>query len=74
MTAIQDTVPSLRQKKTWVVLVVSILGFLGGLAVTCEVRLSDILSWINPYNNNTTLNLNTLLAVCFLLPILLSRP
>ena len=37
MTAIQDTVPSLRQKKTWVVLVVSILGFLGGLAVTCEV-------------------------------------
>ena len=44
MTAIQDTVPSLRQKKTWVVLVVSILGFLGGLAVTCEVRLGDILS------------------------------
>ena len=37
MTAIQDTVPSLRQKKTWVVLVVSILGFFGGLAVTCEV-------------------------------------
>lgn len=36
MTAIQDTVPSLRQKKTWVVLVVSILGFFGGLAVTCE--------------------------------------
>ncbi|XP_045174895.1 sodium- and chloride-dependent glycine transporter 1-like isoform X2 [Mercenaria mercenaria] len=36
MTAVQDTMPSLRQKKTWVVLVVSILGFLGGVAVTCE--------------------------------------
>lgn len=36
MTAVQDTMPSLRQKKTWVVLCVSILGFCGGLAVTCE--------------------------------------
>ena len=40
MTAIQDTVPSLREKKTWVVLVVCILGFCGGLAVTCEVQTS----------------------------------
>ena len=39
MTAIQDTMPSLRQKKTYVVAVVSFIGFLGGLAVTCEVRL-----------------------------------
>lgn len=38
MTAVQDTMPSLREKKTWVVLCVSIFGFLGGLAVTCEVR------------------------------------
>ncbi|WAR03062.1 SC6A5-like protein [Mya arenaria] len=36
MTAVQDTMPSLREKKTWVVLCVSILGFLGGLAVTCQ--------------------------------------
>lgn len=36
MTAIQDTMPSLRQKKTYVVAVVSFIGFLGGLAVTCE--------------------------------------
>ena len=43
MTAIQDTVPSLRQKKTWVVLVVSILGFLGGLAVTCEVSGNSVM-------------------------------
>jgi hypothetical protein len=37
MTAVQDTMPSLRQKKTWVVLCVCILGFFGGVAVTCEV-------------------------------------
>ncbi|XP_060568754.1 sodium- and chloride-dependent glycine transporter 1-like isoform X3 [Ruditapes philippinarum] len=36
MTAVQDTMPSLRQKKTWVVLCVCILGFFGGVAVTCE--------------------------------------
>jgi len=39
MTAVQDTLPSLREKKTYVVLFVSILGFLGGLAVTCNVSL-----------------------------------
>jgi len=39
MTAVQDTLPSLREKKTYVVLFVSILGFMGGLAVTCNVSL-----------------------------------
>ncbi|KAL3841567.1 hypothetical protein ACJMK2_019689 [Sinanodonta woodiana] len=36
ITAVQDTFPHLREKKTWVVLVVSIVGFLGGLAFTCR--------------------------------------
>ncbi|XP_041365129.1 sodium- and chloride-dependent glycine transporter 1-like [Gigantopelta aegis] len=36
MTAIQDTYPPFRQKKTWVVLVVSILGFFGGLVICTE--------------------------------------
>ncbi|KAK3101625.1 hypothetical protein FSP39_004979 [Pinctada imbricata] len=36
MTAIQDTYPQLRAKKTWVVLTVCIIGFLGGLSVTCR--------------------------------------
>ncbi|KAJ8299277.1 hypothetical protein KUTeg_023337 [Tegillarca granosa] len=34
MTAVQDTYPPFRKKKTWVVLCVSIIGFFGGLAVT----------------------------------------
>ncbi|XP_059149953.1 sodium- and chloride-dependent glycine transporter 1-like isoform X2 [Physella acuta] len=36
MTAVQDTYPPLRQKKVFVVLGVSILGFLGGLVVCTE--------------------------------------
>lgn len=36
MTAVQDTFPNLRKKKTWVVLFVSILGFLGGLPICTE--------------------------------------
>ncbi|XP_052239422.1 sodium- and chloride-dependent glycine transporter 1-like isoform X1 [Dreissena polymorpha] len=36
ITAVQDTMPSLREKKTYVVAVVCAIGFLGGLAVTCE--------------------------------------
>ncbi|KAL8589243.1 hypothetical protein ACOMHN_017044 [Nucella lapillus] len=36
MTAVQDTFPSLRQKKTWVVLCVSVLGFLGGLIICTQ--------------------------------------
>ncbi|XP_076450427.1 sodium- and chloride-dependent glycine transporter 1-like isoform X2 [Babylonia areolata] len=36
MTAVQDTFPTLRQKKTWVVLCVSILGFLGGLVICTQ--------------------------------------
>ncbi|XP_067655017.1 sodium- and chloride-dependent glycine transporter 1-like [Haliotis asinina] len=36
MTAVQDTYPPLRQKKTWVVLAVSVLGFLGGLVICTE--------------------------------------
>lgn len=37
MTAIQDTYPNLRDKKMWVVLSVSILGFFGGLIITTQV-------------------------------------
>ncbi|KAK7487836.1 hypothetical protein BaRGS_00020883 [Batillaria attramentaria] len=36
MTAVQDTFPHLRQKKTWVVLFVCIGGFLGGLVVCTQ--------------------------------------
>ncbi|CAG5116291.1 unnamed protein product, partial [Candidula unifasciata] len=36
MTAIQDTYPPLRQKKVYVVLTVSVLGYLGGLVVCTE--------------------------------------
>ncbi|XP_012946005.1 sodium- and chloride-dependent glycine transporter 1 [Aplysia californica] len=36
MTAVQDTYPPFRAKKVYVVLVVSILGFLGGLAICAE--------------------------------------
>ncbi|XP_033753638.1 sodium-dependent proline transporter-like isoform X1 [Pecten maximus] len=34
LTAVQDTYPQLRSKKTWVVFVVCIIGFLCGLSVT----------------------------------------
>lgn len=37
MTAVQDTFPQLRAKKTYVVAVVCLIGFLGGLSVTCNV-------------------------------------
>ncbi|XP_048731298.1 sodium- and chloride-dependent glycine transporter 1-like isoform X2 [Ostrea edulis] len=36
MTAVQDTFPQLRAKKTYVVAVVCFIGFLGGLSVTCN--------------------------------------
>ncbi|KAL5007796.1 hypothetical protein ScPMuIL_016602 [Solemya velum] len=36
MTAVQDTYPNLRDKKMWVVLCVSILGFFGGLVITTQ--------------------------------------
>ncbi|XP_025088378.1 sodium- and chloride-dependent glycine transporter 1-like isoform X2 [Pomacea canaliculata] len=36
MTAVQDTFPHLREKKTWVVLTVCITGFLGGLVICTE--------------------------------------
>lgn len=36
MTAVQDTFPQLRAKKTYVVAVVCLIGFLGGLSVTCN--------------------------------------
>ncbi|KAK7098482.1 sodium- and chloride-dependent glycine transporter 1-like isoform X2 [Littorina saxatilis] len=36
MTAVQDTFPHLRQKKTYVVLCVCLLGFLGGLPICTE--------------------------------------
>ncbi|XP_014772306.1 sodium-dependent proline transporter isoform X1 [Octopus bimaculoides] len=36
MTAVQDLYPALRQKKTWVVLTVCILGFLSGLTVCTD--------------------------------------
>lgn len=36
MTAVQDLYPVLRQRKTWVVLAVSILGFLCGLSVCTD--------------------------------------
>lgn len=41
MTAVQDTYPPLRKRKTWVVLCVSIIGFLGGLAVTTRVSAAE---------------------------------
>lgn len=37
MTAVQDTFPQLRAKKTYVVAFVCFIGFLGGLSVTCNV-------------------------------------
>lgn len=39
MTAVQDTFPHLRQKKTWVVLFVCLSGFLGGLIICTRVRM-----------------------------------
>ena len=39
MTAVQDTFPHLRQKKTWVVLFVCLSGFLGGLIICTQVRM-----------------------------------
>ena len=42
MTAVQDTFPHLRQKKTWVVLCVSLLGFLGGLVICSQVSCANI--------------------------------
>lgn len=40
MTAVQDTFPQLRAKKTYVVAVVCFIGFLGGLSVTCNVSIN----------------------------------
>jgi len=39
LTGIQDSYPPFRNHKTWVVLVVCIIGFLGGLAVTTQVSI-----------------------------------
>ncbi|BFZ05079.1 hypothetical protein BsWGS_08118 [Bradybaena similaris] len=39
MTAVQDTYPPLRQKKVFVVLTVSVIGYLGGLIVCTEASM-----------------------------------
>lgn len=49
MTAVQDTYPPLRQKKVFVVLTVSVIGYLGGLIVCTEASvdcLSDGCHWL----------------------------
>lgn len=60
ITAVQDTFPHLRQKKTWVVLFVCIGGFLGGLIV-CTQGGMYVLQLMDTYSASWSV---FLMAIC----------
>lgn len=57
MTAVQDTFPQLRAKKTYVVAVVCLIGFLGGLSVTCNVSTLWTASYCYNFKLSSCINL-----------------